>query len=194
MQELNVIIPKEQLNDFAFIYNKLLEVKMDVLQIISNKTNKMMKDLVLEFIPELKDADNNTIILTKYNLPLDLFSRVETPLVISAPVPIIANKKIVIKKKTDVVKVEPVSVSSATIVPEVELEPVSVSSVTIVPEVLEPVSVSSVAIVPEVVKVELEPVSVSSVTIVPEVLEPVSVSSVAIVPEVIKKKIVIKKK
>jgi len=176
MQELNVIIPKESLNDFAFIYNKLLEVKMDVLQIISNKTNKMMKDLVLEFIPELKDADNNTIILTKYNLPLDLFSRVETPLVISAPVPIItqpiiANKKIVIKKKTDVVKVEPVSVSSATIVPEVvkvELEPVSVS-------------VSSVNIVPEVVKVELEPVSVS-------------VSSVNIVPEVIKKKIIIKKK
>ena len=116
MQELNVIIPKEQLNDFAFIYNKLLEVKMDVLQIISNKTNKMLKDLVLEFIPELKDADNNISILTKYNLPLDLFNQVATLPVVAKvetiitpqPIitqPIISNKKIVIKKKTDAVKV-----------------------------------------------------------------------------------------
>ena len=112
----------------------------------------MMKDLVLEFIPELKDADNNTIILTKYNLPIDLFSIVDTPLDVAKvetiitpqPIiaqPIIANKKIVIKKKTDVVKVESVSVSSVTIVPEVvkvELDTVSVSvsSATIVPEVI----------------------------------------------------------
>ena len=65
--ELEIIIPKDKLNDLKFIYLKLMEVSLDTLVQIANHSDKNVLELVQEFIPELKNLDNDEF-LSKWNL------------------------------------------------------------------------------------------------------------------------------
>lgn len=67
MEEINVVIPKDKLNDFNYIYSKLMDVKLDVLKTISKRTNRPFNELIIEFVPEIKDF-NDEYILKKYSI------------------------------------------------------------------------------------------------------------------------------
>jgi hypothetical protein len=67
MEEINVVIPKDKLNDFNYIYSKLMDVKLDVLKTISKRTNRQFNELIIEFVPEIKDF-NDEYILKKYSI------------------------------------------------------------------------------------------------------------------------------
>tara|TARA_B100001093_G_scaffold470875_1_gene492675 strand:- start:4 stop:531 length:528 start_codon:yes stop_codon:yes gene_type:complete len=65
--ELEIVIPKDKLNDLEFIYLKLMEVSLDTLDQISKHSEKNFLDLVNEFLPELKNLDNDEF-LSKWSL------------------------------------------------------------------------------------------------------------------------------
>lgn len=65
--ELEIVIPKDKLNDLNFIYLKLMEVSLDTLHQICSHSEKNLVDLVNEFIPELKNLDNDEF-LSKWKL------------------------------------------------------------------------------------------------------------------------------
>ena len=65
--ELEIVIPKDKLNDLEFIYLKLMEVSLDTLDQISKHSEKNFLELVNEFLPELKNLDNDEF-LSKWNL------------------------------------------------------------------------------------------------------------------------------
>jgi hypothetical protein len=103
MEEINVVIPKEKLNDFNFIYSKLMDVKLEVLQTISKRTNRPFNDLVIEFVPEIKNFSDDFILkkysINKYNLGNtdELISDSSDKLTDIVPVPKIVKK--IIKKQ-----------------------------------------------------------------------------------------------
>ena len=65
--ELEIVIPKDKLNDLNFIYLKLMEVSLDTLHQICSHSEKILVELVNEFIPELKNLDNDEF-LSKWKL------------------------------------------------------------------------------------------------------------------------------
>ena len=65
--ELEIVIPKDKLNDLNFIYLKLMEVSLDTLHQICSHCEKNLVELVNEFIPELKNLDNDEF-LSKWKL------------------------------------------------------------------------------------------------------------------------------
>ena len=72
--ELEIVIPKEKLNDLNFIYLKLMQVSLDTLQQISNHSDKNFLDLVVEFLPELKNLDNDEF-LAKWKLSKSILNQ-----------------------------------------------------------------------------------------------------------------------
>jgi hypothetical protein len=65
--ELEIVIPKDKLNDLNYIYLKLMEVSLDTLLEISKHSEQNFIDLVQSFIPELKNIENDTF-LSRWNL------------------------------------------------------------------------------------------------------------------------------
>lgn len=62
MEQIKVVIPKEKLNDFNFIYGKLMDVKLEVIKTISQQTGNDFYSLLGEFVPELIDFDNSEVL------------------------------------------------------------------------------------------------------------------------------------
>ena len=65
--ELEIVIPKDKLNDLNYIYLKLMEVSLDTLLEISKHSEQNFIDLVQSFIPEIKNIENDTF-LSRWNL------------------------------------------------------------------------------------------------------------------------------
>ena len=51
--DIDVIIPKDKLNDFRYIQHQLCDVKCNILQHIAKKNNCSLDDLVNKYIPEI---------------------------------------------------------------------------------------------------------------------------------------------
>jgi hypothetical protein len=69
-KDIEIIIPKDKLNDFRYIQLKLIDVKCNILQHIAKKENKSLDSLVYKYIPELNPVFFNEIYI-KYNLKID---------------------------------------------------------------------------------------------------------------------------
>ena len=69
-KDIEIIIPKDKLNDFRYIQLKLIDVKCNILQYIAKKENKSLDSLVYKYIPELNPVFFNEIYI-KYNLKID---------------------------------------------------------------------------------------------------------------------------
>jgi hypothetical protein len=68
--DIDVIIPKDKLNDFRYIQLQLCDVKCNILQHISKKKNISLDELVYKYIPEMNPVFFKEL-YTKYNLKLD---------------------------------------------------------------------------------------------------------------------------
>ena len=74
--ELEIVIPKDKLNDLQFIYLKLMEVSLDTLQQIAKHSEKNFLELVNEFLPELKNLDNDEF-LSRWKLSKAILNGVQ---------------------------------------------------------------------------------------------------------------------
>ena len=68
-KNIEVIIPKDKLNDFRYIQTQLLDVKCSILQSLAIKKNLDMNDLVNKFLPELNPTFYKKI-YEKYGLTI----------------------------------------------------------------------------------------------------------------------------
>jgi hypothetical protein len=50
---IEIIIPKDRLNDFRYIQYQLIDAKCEMLQTVAIKKNLDLNDLVSKFLPEL---------------------------------------------------------------------------------------------------------------------------------------------
>lgn len=69
-QDIEVIIPKDKLNDFRYIQLKLCDVKCNILQHIAKKNEVSLDDLVYKYIPEMNPVFFKEL-YKKYNLKID---------------------------------------------------------------------------------------------------------------------------
>jgi hypothetical protein len=69
-KEIEVIIPKEKLNDFHYIQYQLCDVKCNILQSIAKKNNLSLDDLVYKYIPEMNKLFFKNLYI-KYNLKME---------------------------------------------------------------------------------------------------------------------------
>jgi hypothetical protein len=67
---IDVIIPKDKLNDFRYILHKLCDVKCNILQHIAKKNNSSLDELVDKYIPEMNPVFFKEL-YTKYKLKID---------------------------------------------------------------------------------------------------------------------------
>lgn len=67
---IDVVIPRDRLNDYRFIQMQLLDAKCNVLDYISKKINVPMDELVEKYLPELNCRFHKTL-YEKYNIPID---------------------------------------------------------------------------------------------------------------------------
>ena len=122
--ELEIVIPKDKLNDLNFIYLKLMEVSLNTLNEICNHSEKNLIDLVNEFIPELKNLDNDEF-LSNWKLSKSMLNNleksVETNQVVNKPEVVKdspktkpkAIKKLKLSKKTKI-KMKPKDTTTIT--------------------------------------------------------------------------------
>ena len=138
--ELEIVIPKEKLNDLNFIYLKLMEVSLDTLNEISKHSDKNFLELVNEFLPELKNLDNDDF-LVKWKLSKAILngSKEESDSSVDIPPPItmdVKTKKLVLPKKDtkpkltikkdksnkDKTKLKKIKLKTATNIPKEEIK------------------------------------------------------------------------
>jgi hypothetical protein len=67
---IDVVLPKDKLNDYRFIQLQLLDAKCNTLDYLSRKINVPMKDLVDKYLPELNCRFHKAL-YEKYNIPRD---------------------------------------------------------------------------------------------------------------------------
>jgi|LakMenE01Jun11ns_1017448.scaffolds.fasta_scaffold9548515_1 hypothetical protein len=67
---IDVIIPKDKLNDFRYILHKLCDVKCNILQHIAKKNNCSLDELVDKYIPEMNPVFFKEL-YTKYKLKIN---------------------------------------------------------------------------------------------------------------------------
>lgn len=70
LTELEIVIPKDKFNDMGFIFRKLMETSLDVLDVIAKNSDKELVDLVAEFLPDLKNLSQPDIFLSKWGLTM----------------------------------------------------------------------------------------------------------------------------
>ena len=68
-KNIEMIIPKDRLNDFRYIQLQLIDVKCNILQTIAIKKNLDLDELVNKYIPELNPTFYKSI-YDKYGLRL----------------------------------------------------------------------------------------------------------------------------
>jgi hypothetical protein len=68
-EEIEVVIPKDKLNDFRYILLRLCDVKCNILQSIAKKNNLALDDLVDKYIPEMNPVFFKELYI-KYNLKI----------------------------------------------------------------------------------------------------------------------------
>jgi hypothetical protein len=64
---INVVIPRDRLNDFRYIQLQLLDTKCNALDYISKKLGVPMSSLVKKYIPELNKLFHSEL-YTKYSI------------------------------------------------------------------------------------------------------------------------------
>lgn len=55
-KDIEIVIPKDKLNDFRYIQYQLIDVKCNILQNIAIEKNLDMNELVNKYIPELNSV------------------------------------------------------------------------------------------------------------------------------------------
>ena len=68
--DIDVIIPKDKLNDFRYIQHQLCDVKCNILQHIAKKNNCSLDDLVDKYIPEINPVFFKELYI-KYKLKIN---------------------------------------------------------------------------------------------------------------------------
>ena len=66
-KEIQIIFPRDKLNDMNFINEKLLEVTLDTLFQISQHSDSQFVDLVKQFTPDLSSIKDDSF-LSRWNL------------------------------------------------------------------------------------------------------------------------------
>jgi hypothetical protein len=74
--DIELIIPKDKLNNFRYIQLKLCDVKCNILQSISKNLNISMHDLINKYIPEMNKTYYNEL-YTKYNIDNEIDEKKE---------------------------------------------------------------------------------------------------------------------
>jgi hypothetical protein len=74
LTELEIVIPKDKFNDMGFIFRKLMETSLDVLDTIAKNSDKNLVDLAREFLPDLKNLSQPDIFLSKWGLNMSMLN------------------------------------------------------------------------------------------------------------------------
>jgi hypothetical protein len=74
--DIELIIPKDKLNNFRYIQLKLCDVKCNILQSISKNLNISMHELINKYIPEMNKTYYNEL-YTKYNIDNEIDNKKE---------------------------------------------------------------------------------------------------------------------
>jgi hypothetical protein len=74
--DIELIIPKDKLNNFRYIQLKLCDVKCNILQSISKNLNISMHELINKYIPEMNKTYYNEL-YTKYNIDNEIDEKKE---------------------------------------------------------------------------------------------------------------------
>lgn len=80
LTELEIVIPKDKFNDMGFIFRKLMETSLDVLDTIAKNSDKNLVDLAKEFLPDLKNLSQPDIFLSKWGLNMSMLNSSSTQL------------------------------------------------------------------------------------------------------------------
>lgn len=74
LTELEIVIPRDKFNDMGFIFRKLMETSLDVLDTIAKNSDKQLVDLAREFLPDLKNLTQPDIFLAKWGLTMSMLN------------------------------------------------------------------------------------------------------------------------
>lgn len=74
LTELEIVIPRDKFNDMGFIFRKLMETSLDVLDTIAKNSDKKLADLAKEFLPDLKNLSQPDIFLAKWGLTMSMLN------------------------------------------------------------------------------------------------------------------------
>ena len=74
LTELEIVIPRDKFNDMGFIFRKLMETSLDVLDTIAKNSDKKLADLAREFLPDLKNLTQPDIFLAKWGLTMSMLN------------------------------------------------------------------------------------------------------------------------
>ena len=69
--DVEIVLDKDKLNDFTYINMKLLQSKLDILNQISESSDKNLSDLIKDTLPEIKAFSDANSYLKKYNLTIE---------------------------------------------------------------------------------------------------------------------------
>ena len=106
IKQLDVVIPKDKFGDHKFIFTKLMETSLDVLQVIAQHSDQDFVSLVKEFLPDLKNITHVNVFLAKWGITIEQLNGTthpaeDTPAIENKPVPKPVKKvKRVLKKSS----------------------------------------------------------------------------------------------
>ena len=103
IKQLDVVIPKDKFGDHKFIFTKLMETSLDVLQVISQHSDQDFVSLVKEFLPDLKNITQVNVFLAKWGITIEQLNGTAPPV---ENTPVIETKSApkVVKKVKRVLK------------------------------------------------------------------------------------------
>ena len=99
LTELEIIIPKDKFNDMGFIFRKLMETSLDVLDTIAKNSDKELVELAREFLPDLKNLSQPDIFLSKWGLTMSMLEKESNDIVNVEPDVVSTTTSVSSKKK-----------------------------------------------------------------------------------------------
>ena len=106
IKQLDVVIPKDKFGDHKFIFTKLMETSLDVLQVIAQHSDQDFVSLVKEFLPDLKNITHVNVFLAKWGITIEELNGTvpvveNNPAIESKPKPKVVKKvKRILKKSS----------------------------------------------------------------------------------------------